>query len=392
MIRISLLLIISFFVSNLHSQTVFTEDFENSPSIPANWTNNDIQGGGDIWAIGSSGEAIGFQSPNDLYYSDAGMAGNYAVFDSDGYGDNGVAENAALESPVFDASSLSSVTLSYNHFFTAGFGGNAFVEVYDGSAWVEVASYTTPAGGDQSDSAFGLEEIDVSNELAGVSNAQVRFIWTGDWSWGWAFDNVEVFSCTESVPGLATNPVPADGATGVSITTTDNGETQVSFGFDEPSSGPVTSYTIIISDDPNLDQDANTISGTFSSNNVGNIFLPDQSYFEVSTTYYWAVVPENCAGTPSSNPTIWSFTTDDTLSNEQFELENFEFFVNNELLSLSASQSFEKINIFDLSGKQVMTQELSSNDENISIQSLASGLYLAKVQIGEQTKTFKFVK
>ena len=84
--------------------------------------------------------------------------------------------------------------------------------------------------------------------------------------------------------------------------------------------------------------------------------------------------------------------TADNLSSEEFALSNFEFFISNDKLIISANQSFDQINIFDLSGKQIMDKELSSNDENISIQNLANGLYLAKVKIGEQTKTFKFIK
>jgi hypothetical protein len=112
---------------------------------------------------------------------------------------------------------------------------------------------------------------------------------------------------------------------------------------------------------------------------------------QYDTTYYWEIVPIN--GPVSATGTqVWSFTTEDNLSNEQFETVNFDFYVNNGQLFLNANQSFDQISIFDLSGKKMMSQELSSNDENVSIQSLASGLYLAKVQIGEQTKTIKFLK
>ena len=71
---------------------------------------------------------------------------------------------------------------------------------------------------------------------------------------------------------------------------------------------------------------------------------------------------------------------------------NFDYLNNENNLNFHANQSFDQINVFDLSGKQVLNKNLSSNDENISIQGLANGLYLAKVQIGDQTKTFKFIK
>ncbi|MEZ4977426.1 MAG: hypothetical protein R2802_12845 [Flavobacteriaceae bacterium] len=52
----------------------------------------------------------------------------------------------------------------------------------------EVAYYTA----NQDDSSFGLEEIDVTSELSGVTNAKVRFRWVGNYSWGWAVDDVVV--------------------------------------------------------------------------------------------------------------------------------------------------------------------------------------------------------
>lgn len=168
---------------------VLTEDFEGGLTIPATWTNDDIAGGGETWTIATGGEAVGFAPPNTLYYTDTMMSGNYALFDSDGFGGLGPAEEAALTSPVFDCSGLTAVQLSFNHFFTAGYGGQGFVEVYDGSVWQQVAFYT---GADQNASSFGAVVLDVSSDLAGVANAQVRFRWVGDYAWGWAFDDVIV--------------------------------------------------------------------------------------------------------------------------------------------------------------------------------------------------------
>ena len=177
------------FSSCLMFGQVLSEDFEGGLTLPAGWTNNEIGAMGGTWTFATGGEAVGYTSPNTIYYDDALLVGNYALFDSDGLGNDGAAEDAALESPAFDVSGASNVILTFNHFFTAGYGGQGFVEVFDGTTWVQVASYT---GASQTDSSFGLESIDVSTELAGVANAQVRFRWTGDYSWGWAVDNIEV--------------------------------------------------------------------------------------------------------------------------------------------------------------------------------------------------------
>lgn len=192
------------FCSSLMFGQVLSEDFEGGLSLPAGWTNNEIAAMGGTWGFASGGEAIGYNSPNTIYYDDGLLFGNYAVFDSDGIGNDGNAEEAALESPAFDVSGATNVILSFNHFFTAGYGGQGFVEVFDGTTWVQVASYS---GADQAASSFGLEEINVSTEIAGVANAQVRFRWVGDWSWGWAVDNVEVSAPTCIDPtGFAIGP------------------------------------------------------------------------------------------------------------------------------------------------------------------------------------------
>ena len=177
------------FSSSLMFAQVLSEDFEGGLALPAGWTNNEIAAAGGTWAFATGGEAVGYNAPNTIYYDDALLVGNYALFDSDGLGNDGVAEEAALESPSFDVSGSSNVILSFNHYFTAGYGGQGFVEVFDGTTWVQVASY---AGASQTNSSFGLEEINVSAELAGVASAQVRFRWVGDYAWGWAVDNIEV--------------------------------------------------------------------------------------------------------------------------------------------------------------------------------------------------------
>lgn len=175
-------------ISSLSFSQIIDEDFEGGLSLPSGWTINDIAGGGEIWTFVTGGEAVGYNPPNTIYYEFGLLAGNYALFDSDGYGGS-IAEDAALESPAFDASGASNVILEFNHFFTSGFGGEGYVEVFDGTSWVQVAFYT---GTDQNDSSFGLETIDITAEVAAATNAQVRFRWVGDFSWGWAVDNVVV--------------------------------------------------------------------------------------------------------------------------------------------------------------------------------------------------------
>ncbi|MDR9448024.1 MAG: choice-of-anchor J domain-containing protein [Psychroflexus sp.] len=159
-------------------------------------------------------------------------------------------------------------------------------------------------------------------------------------------------------------------------------------------------YTVYVTDAGNAVSDVNSASISFNElvtdNGPGGLDNPytktlDISSLAGSSSVYVAFRHHNV--TDQFTIEIDDVTvTADNLSTDEFSRVNFEFFVNNDQLNLSANQSFDNINIFDLSGKQVMSQTLSSNDENVSIQNFANGLYLAKVKIGEQTKTFKFVK
>lgn len=208
-----------------------------------------------------------------------------------------------------------------------------------------------------------------------------------DATWDPSGFDFEVSSSTNipNPPAAAVNPDPADGSTVFLTQGTDqNGDpvNQYVFNWDLPaSSESASSYTFELGTDNTVSDFSTTVTGAQLTLNG----------LALDSTYFWRITSENPGGSTAGQ--VWTFTTEDTLSAEDFvEAVTFEFFIDNGILNISANKSFEQINIFDLSGKQVMSQELSSNDENVSIQSLASGLYLAKVKIGEQTKTIKFLK
>ena len=80
------------------------------------------------------------------------------------------------------------------------------------------------------------------------------------------------------------------------------------------------------------------------------------------------------------------------LSLDENEILNLNYYVNNlNQLILSANQAFDKISLFNLLGQQALSQKLSAQDESIDLNSLTSGVYLVKVQIGDSSKTFKIV-
>lgn len=367
-------------VSLSFGQVVLDEDFEAGLTIPAGWTNNDIQGGGEVWAFATGGEAVGFNSPNTIYYSDAAMSGNYAIFDSDGYG-GAIVENAALTSPSFDCTALTDVVLTFNHFFTAGFGGIGYVEVYDGTSWIEVASYT---GASQTDSSFGAEGINVTTELAGVANAQVRFRWTGDFAWGWAFDDVIVRQITETAPEPVTTPVPADMATNVYVNPTGMA---VMFDWTPSTTGDAaTSYEIYLGDSA-------TTLGLLGStpNDMVNI-----TGIEYSTVYYWQIVAKNVGGSAVGS-SIWSFTTeaDPNLSVDDETVNLFSVYPNpaKNQVSINTALTIESVEFYNQLGQNVLNVKGANMLNNsINVSSLNSGLYFMNISAEGRKQTIKVIK
>jgi hypothetical protein len=384
-ITISFLTIFIFSISLGYSQIVLSEDFEGSLSLPAGWTNTDVPGNGEVWTFDTGGEAPLFAAGNIFLYDPAGMAGNYALFNSDAYGNNGTAEESALESPVFDCGSLTNVTLRFNHFFLSGFGGQGFVEVFDGSAWQTVIDYSAPAI-PQDDFVFGAVELDVSAELAGVTNAQVRFRWVGDWSYWWAFDNVEVFQCTVSAPAPVVSPMPMDGATNVALDNSDmNFPNRLFFNWTDGPGDPGGSYTL------NLGTQNPPTDNSFTGFPNGD-FIFGLAY---DTTYFWSVESINCAGTSTS--AVWSFTTeqDPSLSLEENEIATFSLYPNptENVINIKTNLDLDSVTVFNLLGQSVA--KFNSNslaNKSIDLSNLEDGLYMVEVSAGDKRETFRITK
>ncbi len=83
---------------------------------------------------------------------------------------------------------------------------------------------------------------------------------------------------------------------------------------------------------------------------------------------------------------------DGTLSNESFVQVSFDFFVNSSGLNLSASEMISTIEVYNLSGKRVLQNKLNQLNGVVNLDQLSKGMYLARLQVGNTTKTLKFVK
>src|SRR5690606_18247258 len=104
-----------------------TEDFEGA-TIPTGWT-TEIGAGVQDWEFGSGDLPLGDDFPT-----------NAAIFDDDAAG-SGNTNLVTLASPVYDLASASTISLGYDVAFQEAGDQTFTVEVFDGSAWQQVALY-----------------------------------------------------------------------------------------------------------------------------------------------------------------------------------------------------------------------------------------------------------
>jgi len=72
---------------------------------------------------------------------------------------------------------------------------------------------------------------------------------------------------------------------------------------------------------------------------------------------------------------------------------DFTYYVDSyNTLNLNANTSLESVQLYNVLGQQVVSQKLSNSNETISLASFETGIYVAKVSIDGNTKTFKIIK
>lgn len=166
---------------------------------------------------------------------------------------------------------------------------------------VSTASQTTHADftivDTQIETDFGLVFSTHNVDLSAYDGMPiyVAFVMENDDGDSWFVDDVDVIP-NAAAPNCAENPTPANGATAVTVT---GGE--VTIAWDAPSTGDAaTGYEVFWG----------TTSGSLSSLGTLSATTVNITNIDLSTTYYWMVVPENVGGS-ATGCAEWSFTTED---------------------------------------------------------------------------------
>ncbi len=152
----------------------FSENFNSTSQIPNFWETADIQGGGQIWQVGTVSSGL------------SGTTGNYAHASGTLFG----SINTDLITPTLNLSNYSEVSVSFTHYASASWFGSLTTSfsfsIDNGSSWSTVESWT----GSTANPSYFNEDIE---NVAGHS--QVRFKWniTGTLAAHlWCVDDIEI--------------------------------------------------------------------------------------------------------------------------------------------------------------------------------------------------------
>ena len=314
---------------------------------------------------------------------------NYAVVDSDGYGSAG-SQDTSLISPVFDLSSYTDVILSLNQWHRVYQTSVAYIDssINNGASWENIVTYDADVAGNTI--------IDISS-LAGNSEVQIRFRYTGAYEYWWGIDDITIQQPEGSAPDVCTNMAPTDQATDVEITLSTTNTKLINFSWDAATTGDdATSYNISIGTSNELE--IGTLPGFDGTvDGGGNISYGDavDNGWQANTTYYWKVTSVNVNGMTDSP--IFSFTTGaaDPLGVEEISLNAFNVSPNpvKDVVTINTTSGFDTVEVFNQLGQSVLKSSSSlMNSNRLDLSSLNPGIYLMQIRSSNRSKTIKIIK
>jgi len=94
----------------------------------------------------------------------------------------------------------------------------------------------------------------------------------------------------------------------------------------------------------------------------------------------------------NSTPDEGILAGEGTLGVNDQSFNGFNYYVANNVLNLSANTSLESVQLYNLLGQQIVSQKLSNSNETVNLASFSQGVFIVKVNIEGQTKSFKIIK
>ena len=193
--RFTLLLLMLLYAAAPKAQILINENFNTG--IPATWSIVNGGGAADTWFGTTNG--LNGQTLN---------GSQFAFVNSDAAGN---APHPLLSeqliSPVFNGTGYPQLMLEFEHYYRLYSTDRGYLEVFNGTAWVILATYGTNIG------AWNAPVL-ASYNLTPYANAnmRIRFRYEDNnvWAWWWAVDNVKIYAPAVNDAELLSLTIPSD--------------------------------------------------------------------------------------------------------------------------------------------------------------------------------------
>lgn len=126
-----------------------------------------------------------------------------------------------------------------------------------------------------------------------------------------------------------------------------------------------------------------------------NAYSTSVTYTPTTTGDFYFAIHATTPIADSAILMLFSIDVTETLSLDEFESNTFTHHYNKEFKTLNLESSsivMTNIEIYSILGQNVISKPLSNASESINLSELNDGIYLAKVYMGGNSKTIKFVK
>ena len=171
----------------------------------------DFDAGFNGWAAVTQNGAVDFEITNVGHANDAGSSfiipalltstpTNWVLFDSDSDGSSGQQEDATLTSPTIDLTALGApmsgpyqLKVEFEQFYAGWQSDTLFLAVSDdnGATWDEIEIMNNSVGREGRPNPE-IVSINVSPYIVDATQVKLRMRWTGNWDYGWQFDNITI--------------------------------------------------------------------------------------------------------------------------------------------------------------------------------------------------------
>lgn len=163
------------------------------------------------WVAATQNGPVDFEITNVGHANDAGSTfvipalltstpTNWVLFDSDSDGASGQQEDATLTSPTIDLVALGApatgpyqLKVEFEQFYAGWQSDTLFLAVSDddGATWDEIEIMNNSVGREGRPNPE-IVSVNVSPYITNATQVRLRMRWTGNWDYGWQFDNITI--------------------------------------------------------------------------------------------------------------------------------------------------------------------------------------------------------